>query len=35
MRLLVAEGLIKEKEGKLMEDIAEEHIGKLVNKGML
>ncbi|PON72256.1 hypothetical protein PanWU01x14_066470 [Parasponia andersonii] len=30
-RLLVAEGLIEEKEGKL----AEEHIGELVNKGML
>ncbi|XP_030494684.2 putative disease resistance protein At1g59780 [Cannabis sativa] len=35
VRLLVAEGLIKEKEGRLMEDIAEEHIAKLVNKGML
>ncbi|XP_062118406.1 putative disease resistance protein At1g59780 [Humulus lupulus] len=35
IRLLVAEGLIKEKEGRLMEDIADEHIGELVNKGLL
>lgn len=35
IRLLVAENLIKEKAGKVMEDIAEENIYELVNQGML
>lgn len=35
IRLLVAEGLIEDREGKVMEDTAEQCICELVNKGML
>ncbi|KAH7550508.1 hypothetical protein ACOSQ2_024437 [Xanthoceras sorbifolium] len=34
IRLLVAEGLLQEKVGEIMEDIAEENISKLINQGM-
>lgn len=34
-RLLVAQGLIQEKAGKIMEDIAEEYICELINQRML
>lgn len=35
IRLLVAQGLIQEKSGKIMEDIAEEYICELINQQML
>nr|TKR68962.1 hypothetical protein D5086_0000309020 [Populus alba] len=35
IRLLVAEGLIQEKAGQIVEDIAEENINDLVRQGML
>ncbi|KAL5544095.1 hypothetical protein UlMin_007879 [Ulmus minor] len=35
IRLLVAEGLIEEKEGKVMEDIAEEAVHELISQGMI
>ncbi|KAJ4712396.1 putative Disease resistance protein family [Melia azedarach] len=35
IRLLVAESLVQEKPGKIMEDIADENINILINQGML
>ncbi|KDP31047.1 hypothetical protein JCGZ_11423 [Jatropha curcas] len=35
IRWLVAEGLIQEKTGQLLEEVAEENINELVNRGML
>ena len=35
IRLLVAEGLIQEKAGQIVEDVAEENINDLVSQGML
>ncbi|KAF5743740.1 disease resistance protein RPM1-like isoform X2 [Tripterygium wilfordii] len=35
VRLLVAEGLVQEKAGEVMEDVAKEYINQFVNKGML
>ncbi|XP_038684994.1 disease resistance protein RPM1-like [Tripterygium wilfordii] len=35
IRLLLAEGLVQEKAGEVMEDVAREYIKQLVNKGML
>ncbi|XP_043694770.1 putative disease resistance protein At1g58400 [Telopea speciosissima] len=35
VRLLVAEGILQEKPGEVMEDIAEENINELVRQGML
>ncbi|KAF5732173.1 hypothetical protein HS088_TW18G00863 [Tripterygium wilfordii] len=35
VRLFVAEGLVQDKAGEVMEDVAGEYINQLVNKGML
>ncbi|CAN6713815.1 unnamed protein product [Malus baccata var. baccata] len=35
IRLLVAQGLVQEKEGRIMEDVAEENLYELINQGML
>ncbi|KAM1025869.1 hypothetical protein ACFX2C_038977 [Malus domestica] len=35
IRLLVAEGLVQEKVGQIMEEVAEENINELINQGSL
>ncbi|KAM1259467.1 hypothetical protein FF1_038865 [Malus domestica] len=35
IRLLVAEGLVQEKAGQIMEELAEENINELINQGLL
>ncbi|KAM1025890.1 hypothetical protein ACFX13_039609 [Malus domestica] len=35
IRIVVAEGVVQEKAGQIMEDVAEENINELINQGLL